>query len=65
MVSNMKIVASEHRWVDNLTMEEGFNDTIIEIGILRGVIETKRVQDAEWIFLIPEKSEAIYGQFLG
>jgi hypothetical protein len=54
--NNIKIIASEHRWVDIDTSDEGFIDTIIENGIFRYVIETKRVQDAEWIFLVPRNS---------
>lgn len=52
-LGNMEIVASEHRWVDRKTLDESFIDTIVQKGILRVVIETKRVQDAEWIFLVP------------
>lgn len=54
---NIEIIASEHRWVDLETKDEGFIDTIIENGIVRYVIETKRVQDGEWIFLLPEDSQ--------
>jgi len=54
--NNIKIIASEHRWVDLESKDEGFIDTIIENGIFRYVIETKRVQDGEWIFLVPEGS---------
>lgn len=50
--SNWSVVASEHRWIDPYTGNENFIDMILESHAGRMVVETKRVQDAEWVFLV-------------
>jgi len=50
-------IAREHRWVDPTSGTEGFVDLVVEHGAGRMVIECKRVQDGNWIFLIPDKRD--------
>jgi hypothetical protein len=51
-----RVVAKEHRWVDNILKEEGYIDLILEKDGLniRVVVECKRIL-GNWIFLIPQK----------
>lgn len=51
---NLDLVAREHRWVDPVDGTEGFIDLILKSGIVRLVIECKRVSDATWVFLNPD-----------
>jgi hypothetical protein len=46
-----KLAAHEYRWVDLQTGFEGFIDIILENGLYRLVIECKKVDNANWIFL--------------
>lgn len=50
-------IAREHRWVDPTSGTEGFIDLVVEHGADRIVIECKRVQDGNWVFLIPDKRD--------
>jgi len=48
------IAAQEHRWFDLQGESDGFIDLVLKAGIMRMVIECKRVTDANWVFLIPD-----------
>ena len=50
-----KILASEHRWIDEDVGDSGFIDFVLEIGSNgRMVAECKRVRgNGKWIFLVP------------
>jgi hypothetical protein len=50
-----EIAAREHRWFDSLVENEGFIDLVLKAGIARIVVECKRVTDANWVFLVPDK----------
>jgi hypothetical protein len=52
-----KILSREHAWRDG--SRAGFADLILEKGILRLVIECKRVREGVWIFLVPEGEDDI------
>lgn len=51
-----EVLAREHPWADPETHKEGYIDLIIGYAISRLVIECKKTQNADWIFLIPDKS---------
>jgi hypothetical protein len=60
-----QLLAKEHKWLDPLDGKEGFIDLVLEAGSCRLVIESKRVTDASWIFLVPiEEKETKRGQLL-
>ena len=50
-----EFAAREHRWKDAEDGGEGFIDLILKYGMGRMIIECKRVTDANWVFLIPDK----------
>lgn len=52
---NWEIAACEHRWFDPQEENEGFIDLALKKGIIRMVVECKRVTDANWVFLVPNK----------
>lgn len=56
-----KVIAREHRWVDNDTGSEGFIDLILSLGYFlgyfRAVLECKRVKEGNWIFLLERNDE--------
>jgi hypothetical protein len=49
-----EIAAREYRWFDLKEESDGFIDLVLKAGIMRMVIECKRVIDAHWIFLVPD-----------
>lgn len=53
---NWSVSSHEHPWKNQKTGIDGFIDLVIEQSCDRIVIECKRVKDANWIFLIPSKS---------
>jgi len=57
---NWDIAAREHRWFDSLEGKEGFIDLILNKGFARMVVECKKVTDANWVFLVPEKKKKTY-----
>ncbi len=53
--AHWQIAAREHRWYDVQDEKEAFIDLVLQHGIVRMVLECKRVTDAQWIFLVPEE----------
>jgi hypothetical protein len=51
-----EVLAREHPWIDKESENEGYIDLVLGQGITRMVIECKRTQDANWIFLLPDNS---------
>jgi len=50
------VLAHEHRWVNSETGDEGFIDLIVSAGTNgKLIVECKRVREAEWVFLVPER----------
>jgi hypothetical protein len=47
-----EILTTEHPWTDPRTGNPSFIDIILHVGAYRLIIECKRVQDGEWIFLV-------------
>jgi len=54
---NLELVAREHRWIDPVDGKEEFIDLILKSGIIRMVLECKRVTEATWAFLIPDNQD--------
>ena len=53
------VLAHEHKWVDLDSGKEGFIDLLVTAGTNGKIaIECKRVRDAEWVFLVPQDSQA-------
>ncbi len=50
--SPWSVVASEVRWIDPSNDSEQFIDMVLQSSAGKMVVETKRVIDGEWIFLI-------------
>jgi hypothetical protein len=54
------VVAEEHPWHDADTRDEGFIDLVVSQSsnhdLHRMVIECKRTRDADWVFLLPDRS---------
>jgi len=64
-IGEWKQIVKEHRWIDPLDGKEGFIDMVLEAGACKIVIECKRVNDASWIFLVPDnEKETTRGQLL-
>ena len=51
------ILGREHLWEDPESDEEHFIDLILSSGILRTIIECKRVLEGDWVFLAPTPKE--------
>lgn len=51
------VVAREHHWIDPESKADGYIDMVLEKGIMKIVIECKRLREASWVFLIPEDSK--------
>lgn len=51
------IAAREHRWFDPQEENEGFIDLVLKSGFGRMVVECKRVTNANWVFLVPNKKD--------
>jgi hypothetical protein len=52
-----KILSREHPWRDAESQEEGFIDLVVGLGSYRLVIECKRSQNADWVFLVQARDE--------
>jgi hypothetical protein len=59
-----RVLAKEHRWVNLNTNEEGFIDLILEHKTRnwRLVVESKRVAEASWNFLLPNEAHQLVSQ---
>lgn len=53
-----EILAGEHPWRDQELGREGYIDLILGKGIVRMVIECKRVKEGAWVFLLPNATQA-------
>ena len=51
------VLTTEHGWVHPRTLNSGFADIVLEAqgGVVRLVVECKRVRGGDWVFLLPEK----------
>lgn len=50
------VFAQEHPWADTGTGKSGYIDLVLSQDIMRMVVECKRTQNANWIFLIPDNA---------
>lgn len=48
-----EVRASEHAWTHPNTQNSGFADIVLEKGLVRLVVECKRVRGGDWVFLRP------------
>src|SRR2546428_6399987 len=55
---NWEVLSSEHPWRDPQTGQEGFIDLVVALGAYRLVIECKRPQDSDWVFIVPADQKA-------
>jgi hypothetical protein len=53
-----EILVAEHPWRDKESSREGYIDLILGKGIVRIVIECKRVKEGAWVFLLPNATQA-------
>ena len=54
-IHGKKILATEYKWIDSGTKDEGFIDIILSSGTNgKMIVECKRTTDANWIFLVPK-----------
>jgi hypothetical protein len=57
------ILAREHPWADEGTGKSGYIDLVLaDTGYARLVIECKRTQEANWIFLVPDKAHGTHAR---
>lgn len=57
-----QIYLREHPWVDPISQQEAFVDLVLLDGRARMIIECKRVLDANWVFLVPDKEYILTSQ---
>lgn len=57
-VHGWEILAGEHPWRDKESGREGYIDLILGKGIVRMVVECKRVKEGAWVFLLPDVTQA-------
>ncbi|MBN1929976.1 MAG: hypothetical protein JW786_00005 [Desulfobacterales bacterium] len=65
--STWSVSSTEHRWEDPSSGQESFIDIVLQkrSGIARIIIECKRVQDGQWIFLVAdEQLQTSYAKIL-
>jgi hypothetical protein len=53
-----EVVAEEVPWLDQQTGKGGYIDLVLGKGIVRMVIECKRVKQGTWVFLLPDGTDA-------
>jgi hypothetical protein len=54
---NWELLAREHPWREPQSGQEGFIDLLVHMGAYRLVVECKRPQDSEWVFLAAHTAE--------